>query len=452
MADLRTLTLALVADIDKFKKGLDKADNETKGFSSKLKSALKTGALAFGALGAAAGTFAAKIGKDAVLAAADFNEEISKSEVLFGDTAKVVQNFAKNASKALLLNRGEALKAASNFAIFGKAAGLSGKELADFSTDFVELAADLASFNNTTPEQAILAIGSALRGESEPIRNYGVLINEASLKQIALRDGIIKTTKEALTPEQKVLATTALLYEQTRDAQGDIERTRDSFTNTLKGFKQAWADIRIEIGENLLPIFQPLVAKIQDLLPTFRTFITTLFGGQNSLDKSSYFAYKAQENLGEKMDENEWAGFNLAISIRNLAGAFRDLFKNIDEGTGEGSGFAQFITDVADIINTIADLIRAIDTGIGKIIDFNNALSRLPLGLGGFGESQQVVSKASSALKAKQARDEAKYQPIPLTFNINGAIDPQGTARTVTKVLSQQKRITGVNFSGLGFV
>ena len=279
MADLRTLTLALVADVDKFKKGLDSADKESRSFSSKLGSVLKKGALAFGALGVAAGAFAVKIGKDALLAAGDFNEEISKSETLFGEAAKGVQDFAKNATQSLLLNRGAALKAASTFAIFGKSAGLSGKELADFSTDFVGLAADLASFNNTSPEEAILAIGSALRGEAEPIRKYGVLMDDASLRQIAFREGIISTTKNALTPQQKVLAVTKLLYEQTLDAQGDIDRTRDSFANTLKGFKQRWEDLRIEIGQQLLPVFGKLLDKLKDLQPTFETFIKTLFVG-----------------------------------------------------------------------------------------------------------------------------------------------------------------------------
>ena len=445
MADLRTLTLGLLVKDDQFRKGLKNSQKSTESFSTKLGSVLKKGAIAFGALGVAAGAFAVKIGKDALMAAGDFNEEISKSETLFGDAAKGVQDFARNATNSLILNRNAALKAASTFAVFGKSAGLSGQELADFSTDFVALAADLASFNNTSPEEAILAIGSALRGEAEPIRKYGVLMDEASLRQIAFREGIISTTKDALTPQQKVLAVTKLLYEQTLDAQGDIDRTRGSFTNTLKSFKQSWEDIRIEIGENLLPVFTPLLAKIKDLLPAFKTFIKTLFGGRDSIDSSGYFAYKALENLGEEMDENEWAGFNLALAIRNLADAFADLFTNLDEGTGKGSGFAQFITDVTDIINGIADLIRSLDTGIQKIIEFNNALSRLPLGLGGFGESRAVLEQSRNVVNERRAREEARYSPININFN-NVVADPQRTARTVTKVLNTQNKISGTRF------
>jgi hypothetical protein len=76
------------------------------------------------------------------------------------------------------------------------------QELATFSNDFTALASDLASFNNTTPEEAINAIGSALRGESEPLRKYNVLLNDAKLKAAALELGIYSGSG-ALTDQQK---------------------------------------------------------------------------------------------------------------------------------------------------------------------------------------------------------------------------------------------------------
>jgi hypothetical protein len=132
---------------------------------------------------------------------------------------------------------------------------LSGKDLSKFSTDFVKLlSSDLASFNNTTPEQAINAIGSALRGEAEPLRAYGVLLDDASLRQSALSLGIIKTTKEALTPQQKVLAAQALIYQQTGAAQGDFERTSDGLANKTRILTAQLENAKTTIGEALLPI------------------------------------------------------------------------------------------------------------------------------------------------------------------------------------------------------
>ena len=182
MADIRTLKLALLADTKDFIKGLDKADKKSRSFSDKLGSALKTGALAFAALGAAAGAMAIKIGKDAIGAASDFSEEISKSRVIFGEASKDIEDFAKTAADSLGQSKTQSLKAASTFATLGKSAGLTGKPLTKFSIGFVKLASDLASFNNTSPEDAIQAIGAALRGEAEPIRRYGILLNDSTLK------------------------------------------------------------------------------------------------------------------------------------------------------------------------------------------------------------------------------------------------------------------------------
>jgi len=461
MADLRTLTLALVADVDKFKKGLDKADKESRSFSDKLKTALKAGAAAFAAVGAAAGAFAIKIGKDAIGAASDFNEELSKSEVIFGSVAKQVQDFAKNAATNLGQSRTEALRAASNFAIFGKAAGLSGQSLADFSTDFVNLASDLASFNNTSPEDAIQALGAALRGEAEPIRRYGVLISANALDQAAynyeLRTGIelARTEKNQLTDSAKVLARYQEILDQTKDAQGDFNRTSDGLANTQRQLKAALTDVRTELGQAFLPKAQEIANALKnEILPTFTAFIKTLVGGPRALDASSYFAFKAQENLGKKMGDNEYAGFNLAMAIRTLAAAFRDLFSEVEIGTESSGGFARFINDLAVIIEKIAAAIRGIDSLIERLGGLRQAFQIFsgPAGalLGVVGGAPSAISgfnqsrAQSQAIVQNLAANQRGANTAPIVVNVRGAIDPQGTARTVTKVLSQQRSISGV--------
>ena len=143
-----------------------------KGFDV-FKQVAAVGVAAFGVLSAAAFV--------AVQRASDLNETISKSNQIFGAASREVQTFASNAAMALGQTKQQAIDAAAQFGIFGKAAGLSGTALSEFSTRFVTLASDLASFNNTSPEEAIQAIGAALRGESEPIRRFGVLLNDSAL-------------------------------------------------------------------------------------------------------------------------------------------------------------------------------------------------------------------------------------------------------------------------------
>ena len=207
------------------------------------------------------------IGAKAVNAASDLAEETAKAGQIFGDSASEIEKFAKTASRTFGQSQRQATQAASTFAVFGKAAGLSGKELVDFATDFTVLASDLASFNNSTPEEAIVAIGAALRGESEPIRRYGVLLNDATLKQRALSMGLIETTKDALTPQTKALAAAAEIYAQTGDAQGDFARTSEGLANQQRTLSASLEDVQAAIGEGLLPVVEavlPFVQKFAD--------------------------------------------------------------------------------------------------------------------------------------------------------------------------------------------
>ena len=208
------------------------------------------GALAFGAL-------------KAVNAAADIGESLSKNEVLFGKSSGVIASWSKTTAQAFGISRAASLDAAGTFATFGKSAGLTGKTLTAFSSGMTELAGDLASFNNSTPQEAIDAIGSALRGEAEPMRRFGVLLSDATLRTKALEMGLIKTTKDALNPQQKVLAAHALILEKTKDAQGDFSRTADSATNRQKILKASLEDTTASLGEALLPAFTAIVGVLQ---------------------------------------------------------------------------------------------------------------------------------------------------------------------------------------------
>ena len=243
---------------------------------------------AIGAVGAAAFV--------AVQKASDLNETISKTNVIFGDAARTVQAFADNAARALGQTRQQALDAAATFGTFGKSAGLVGTELANFSTKFVTLATDLASFNNTSPEEAVLALGAALRGEAEPIRRFGVLMNDAALKQVALEMGIYDGNG-ALTAQQKVLASSELLFRQTTDAQGDFERTSGGLANQQRILRASIDDIVTTLGELLLPLFTKFVTFVNDhIVPAVKAFADNI--GEHGVVMAIGFAIDSMGDMG----------------------------------------------------------------------------------------------------------------------------------------------------------
>ncbi len=268
MPEIATGWVTLVPSLKDFGKKLskdlggeiDKAGGEateaSKSFGKRL-----SGGIGDGAKEAVGSFFTEEIGArvgefihGSIEAASDLNETLNKTRTVFGDASDAVVKFSSGAATKLGQTQQQALDAAGTFGIFGKAAGLSGKDLSDFSTKFVSLSSDLASFHNTSPEEAIEAIGSALRGEAEPIRKYGVLLDDASLRQEALRQGLVKTTTQALTPQQKTLAAASLIFQKTKNAQGDFTKTSGELANSQRIVSATVQELQTKLGVVLLPV------------------------------------------------------------------------------------------------------------------------------------------------------------------------------------------------------
>lgn len=261
------------AQMKELEKNLKGAEDQAKKTDEQVDKINKTGGIMqnqmkkLGAAIAAAFAFekVVQFAKAAIDAASDLNETLSKTQQIFGDSGADIERWSRTSAQALGQSQTQAMEAASTFAIMGKAAGLTGGELVKFSTDFVALASDLASFNNTSPEEAIQAIGAALRGESEPIRRYGVLLNEATLRQEALALGIISTIKEALTPQQRALAAQAAIYKQTADSQGDFQRTSDGLANSQRILTAEFTNLKAALGQELIPVANETIRVLNEM-------------------------------------------------------------------------------------------------------------------------------------------------------------------------------------------
>ena len=133
----------------------------------------------------------AVVGKQLVDAASSLAESQSKVNVVFGDSAKAVTDFANTAAEKMGMSKQAALEAAGTFGNLIQAFGLGQGQAKEMSTTLVQLASDLASFNNTSTEDAIQALRSGLSGETEPLKKYGVALNDVRLKQVAMNMGLL---------------------------------------------------------------------------------------------------------------------------------------------------------------------------------------------------------------------------------------------------------------------
>jgi hypothetical protein len=461
MATQRTLKLNLLADVDKFGKGLAKAGRDAQGFSGKVKAYGKVAAGAFAAVGVAAGVMAVKLGLDAVRAASDLSEELSKSQVIFGDTAKDIEKFGEQADKSLGLSKKQAISAASTFATFGKAAGLTGKDLSKFSKSATTLAADLGSFYNTNADEAILAIGAALRGESEPIRKYGVLLNQVTIEAKAVEMGLYDGTG-ALDAQAKSLATYQVILDQTTDAQGDFARTSDGLAGQQKILDASIANLKTTFGETLLPIMVDVVNFINDkMLPVMKNIADGFAGKPNSISN------KVQALANEMGYGNQNAAYTLGGSLRDVAEALGQLFKAMVTPNAD-SGLST-MENLANSLESIANGLESIARNWGKVKGFWNILTTSPLSyvFPGANPAQRGNALGGTVRAGVPTRvgemgsevfiPTSGGQIIPNnrlggggnTFIFNGVVDGESARRSIERIMQQSTRRTGaVNLAG----
>jgi hypothetical protein len=247
----------------------------------------------------------------------------------------------------------------------------------------VKLSSDLASFNNTSPEQAINAIGSALRGEAEPLRQYGVLLDDASLRQAALELGIVSTTKNALTPQQKVLAAQALIYQQTSAAQGDFERTSDGLANRTRILTAQLENAKTTIGQALLPVVLELATLFSDKVIPIVQKVADAFGSKKDgmggtltalADGIKGFVQPIFEGLRSAFEKIK----NTVIENKDEFQAFFDVVKAAAPIIGNviGAAFNVAGTVASTVLNLISNVLGALKTIINTAIDGINLLIR----------------------------------------------------------------------------
>jgi hypothetical protein len=398
----RIYKLNILADTKGLTDGLNKANQQVSGASGKIGSAFKKIGVAVAAAGVAASAFAVKLGVDAVKAASDLSETVAKAGQIFGSSAKQVEEFAANAANALGQSKQQALDAASTFAVFGKSAGLAGDDLVKFSTDFTVLASDLASFNNTTPDEAITAIGSALRGEAEPLRRFGVLLDDASLRAAALELGIVSTTKNALTPQQKVLAAQALIYKQTGDAQGDFLRTSDGLANSQRILTAQIENVKTSIGTALLPVATELFQFIGSKLIPILTNFSESFSKQatpaieNMRKIVADFVLPALKNLWYFITEF------IVPTLRNILepvlGLVRRAFEFLSDKVRENrEGLDVFIAIALKLAGFVRDTVAPILGGI-LATAFNLVVRAVGLAIDNFAKVFEIIGKVARFL------------------------------------------------------
>ncbi|MGX7417813.1 peptidase M23 [Carnobacterium gallinarum] len=295
--------------------------------NSKIQNGFKM--VALGAAVAGAGLLA--VGTFAFNAASNTNESLNKVEVAFDDNANVVKKWSETTLDKIGLAKGTALDLAATFGDMSTSMGFNTSEAAKMSTGMVDLAGDLASFKNIDINRAYTALNGVFTGETEALKSLGIVMTQTNLQQFAVSSGAIQNEQDNLAVEKSSIArekaqktlNTAInkhgansleardaqlklqevekaanetadvslsklsqeeqvrlrynyVLDKTKNAQGDFANTSDQAANATRVFTESVKELASDAGQNLLPIFTPLIVKASDFVKN-ADFIPGLF-------------------------------------------------------------------------------------------------------------------------------------------------------------------------------
>lgn len=232
------------------KKSAESFEDYSKRMEKGFDALRKAGTAVVGAVAAISGV-SIKMAIDAV-------ESESLFTTAMGKMADSATRWSKSLSEALGLNEYELRKQIGTIYTMTQSMGFSEEAAFDLSKGMVELAYDMASFYNLSPEEAFDKLRSGLVGQARPLMDLGILTQEATVEAYALKEGMIQEG-QAMTDVQKVQARWLAITKQTTAAQGDMAKTLDSPANQIRILKTQFEETATKLGMALLPAFQKLV-------------------------------------------------------------------------------------------------------------------------------------------------------------------------------------------------
>lgn len=204
-----------------------------------------------------------------IMAFSDLGEATNVVDVTFGKNASSVKNWSKTLLDSFGIGELQAIQFSGTMGSIFKTLGMGEKDVLNMSQNVVELSGDLASFKNLEPEEAFYKLRSGILGETEPLKEIGILVDETTTKHFAMKHGLKENWTE-LSQIEKAMWRYKSIMSQTKDAQGDFTNTSDSFANKLRVLQGRISDVGIEIGGQLMPYAQELLGWVEKAVAWFK--------------------------------------------------------------------------------------------------------------------------------------------------------------------------------------
>lgn len=312
-------------------------------------------------------------GKECVKLGSDLQEVQNVVDVTFPTMTKQVDAFAKSAATSFGLSETMAKRFTGTFGAMAKSFGFTEKQAYDMSTTLTGLAGDVASFYNLDQEAAYTKLKSVFTGETETLKDLGVIMTQNALDAYAMANGYGKVTAK-MSEAEKVALRYAFVQDKLSAATGDFIRTSDSWANQTRLLKLQFDSLKATIGQGLINVLTPvikvintLLGKLMTLANAFKSF-TELIAGKQSAGGSAGSAIK------EAADETD----SLTSSTNRVGAAAKKAAKEMKALMG---------FDNLNIINTPDSADAGAGGVAGENIDFGNLAA-----------GEEAIEKADSKL------------------------------------------------------
>lgn len=296
-----------------------------------------------------------QFGKECVALGSDLAEVQNVVDVTFTTMSDKVNEFAKNAMTSAGLSETMAKRYVGTFGAMSKSFGFSEAQAYDMSTALTQLTGDVASFYNISQDLAYIKLKSVFTGETETLKDLGVVMTQSALDQYALANGYGKTTS-AMTEQEKVALRLAFVQKQLSAASGDFIRTSDSWANQVRVMQLQLQSLKATVGQGLINIFTPvlkviniLLGKLATLANAFKSFTELITGKKSSGHTGGSGAGLAgADAIADTADQYGQAADN----AEKLADATNDNAKATKKANKETKNYLSSLDEVHKVSST----------------------------------------------------------------------------------------------------
>ena len=267
-------------------------------------------------------------GKESIELGSDLAEVQNVVDVTFSHMSASVDDWAKSAQNAYGLSENMAKKYVGTFGSMAEAFGFTEQQAFDMSTSLTALTGDVASFYNITQDEAYTKLKSVFSGETETLKDLGVVMTQNALDNYAMANGWGKTTS-AMTEAEKVTLRYNFVLGQLSNATGDFARTQNSWANQTRILQLQFDSIKATIGQGLINVFTPLlncinqfISRLSVAAQKFKDFTAQVFGYSTATSNATSSAVSDMSDLASQADSS-------TSEIEKTSEAAEDLQKNL---------------------------------------------------------------------------------------------------------------------------